>query len=206
VRAGSGEPVEVEVEPHTDGVPTGYYPVVFEPSTTGVHEISVVGGGFNAVTFDIGRTTEIPAPGQPMPDLDSPTTQDARGVDPLCTRDPACGLHEVSLKEALAAGGPIALSIATPEFCQTAICGPVLDLLIEALPDHPGVTGIHAEVYADPRGNADPTAGGLAPLTEAFQLPFEPTLYLVDSSGTIVDRLDTVYDRVELDAALGQLS
>jgi hypothetical protein len=206
VRTDAGEPIELEVEPHGDGIPTPYYPVIFTPESTGIHEITVVGEEFNAVTFDIGESSAIPSIGQPQPPLDTPTVEHDQGVTPICTRDPACDLHAISLREALAAGGPIALSIATPEFCQTAICGPVLDLLIEALPDHPTVTGIHAEVYADPRGNADPTAGGLAPIAEEYALPFEPTLYLVDASGQIVNRLDSVFDRVELREALAQIS
>lgn len=206
VRTDGGSPIEVDAEPHTDGLPTGYYPVVFTPEGPGIHEITVVGQDqFNPVTFDIGESTLIPSPGDVMPDLATPTTADALGVDPVCTREPACELHEVTLTDVLGTS-PVALSISTPEFCQTAVCGPVLDLLIEALPDHPGVTGIHAEVYADPRGNPDPTAGGLAPVTEALALSFEPTLYLIDSAGTIQARLDTVYDRVELNAALSELS
>ena len=206
VRSDQGNPIEVEVEPHADGVPTPYYPVVFTPEATGIHEITVVGEEqFNAVTFDIAETSEIPSIGQDLPSVATPTTDAARGVDPVCTRDPACELHTVNLADALG-NGPVALSISTPEFCQTAICGPVLDLLIEALPDHPTITGIHAEVYADPRGNADPTAGGLAPITEAYALPFEPVLYLVDASGVIVNRLDSVYDRAELDQALQEIA
>jgi hypothetical protein len=82
----------------------------------------------------------------------------------------------------------------------------VLDLLIETLPDYPNVKGLHAEVYADPRGNADPTAGGLAPAAESYSLPFEPTLFLADATGTITKRLDSVYDRAELRDALDQIS
>ena len=37
-------------------------------------------------------------------------------------------------------------------------------------------------------------------------LTFEPTLYLVDAGGTIVTRLDSVYDRVELRAALDRIA
>jgi hypothetical protein len=205
VRANSGEPVELEVDPHGDGLPVPYYPVVFTPEAAGVHEITVVGlDQVNPVSFEVGDSA-IPGPGQPMPSLQTPTTRDARGVDPICTRDPACALHEVSLADALGSG-PVALSISTPEFCQTAVCGPVLDVLLDALGDHPDVTGIHAEVYADPRGNPNPTTGGLAPTPEALALSFEPTLYLIDSSGTIATRLDTMYDRTELDAALSELT
>ena len=54
-------------------------------------------------------------PGDQMPgSLDTPTTADARGVDPICTADPVCPLHDVTLADALAAGDPIALLVATP--------------------------------------------------------------------------------------------
>ena len=206
IRADTGEPTVVTVEPHSDGVPTPYYPLRFTPAAPGIHEITVVGeDGYNAVTLDISQDALIPLVGQPLPSVATPTTADARGVDPICTRTPACDLHAVSLAEVLGTG-PVALSIATPEFCQTAICGPVLDLLIEALPDYPTITGVHAEVYADPRGNDDPTAGGLSPITDEFALTFEPTLYLVDATGTIVTRLDSVYDRVELREALDRIA
>lgn len=202
IRADAGEPVVVTVEPHSDGVPTPYYPVRFTPATAGIHEITVVGeSALNPVTLDISEDALLPLVGQPLPPVATPTTADARGVDPICTRTPACDLHAVSLDEVLGTV-PIALSIATPEFCQTAICGPVLDLLIEVLPEYPTITGVHAEVYADPRGNDDPTAGGLAPITDEYALTFEPTLYLIDAAGTIVSRLDSVYDRVELREAL----
>ena len=206
IRTDTGEPTVVTVEAHTDGVPTPYYPVRFTPAAPGIHELTVVGEpGFNAVTLDISEAALLPLVGQPLPVVATPTTADARGVDPICTRTPACDLHAVSLSDVLGTA-PVALSIATPEFCQTAICGPVLDLLIEALPDYPTITGVHAEVYADPRGGDDPTAGGLAPITDEFALTFEPTLYLVDATGTVVTRLDSVYDRVELRAALEQIA
>jgi hypothetical protein len=207
IRADTGEPLVIDVEPHGDGVPTPYYPVRFTPEGPGIHELTAVGeAGFNVVTFEVGESTPIPSVGQPLPPVTTPTTAADRGVTPICTRTPVCDLHGTSLDAALEAGGPLVLSISTPEFCQTAICGPVLDLVLEALPDFPSITGVHAEVYADPRGNADPTAGGLAPVTEAYGLPFEPTLYLVDASGTIVERLDSVYDRTELRAALERIA
>ena len=43
-------------------------------------------------------------------------------------------------------------------------------------------------------------------LADEFALTFEPTLYLVDTTGTVVTRLDSVYDRVELRAALDQIA
>lgn len=206
IRTDAGEVTEVEVAPHADGVPTPYYPVVFTPTTTGIHEITAVEEGYNPITVDIAETVPLPEVGQPLPPVETPTTADARGVDPICTATPPCPLHEVTQAEALATGRPVAYLIATPEFCQTAICGPVLDLLVEATADFPDVVAVHAEVYADPRGDDDPTAGGLAPAAADYDLSFEPVLYVTDGTGTIVNRLDTVYDREELRATLAAVT
>lgn len=207
VRRDGAEPVTVEVEPRTDGVPTPYYPVRFTPEGAGIHEITLAGeSGYNAVTLEVGESSDVPGVGQALPPVQTPTVDAERGVTPICTRTPPCDLHATTLTDALAAGGPVALLIATPEFCQTAVCGPVLELLEEVLLDFPGVTAIHAEVYADPRGADDPTAGGLAPIAEQYALPFEPVLYLTDTDGTVVERLDSVYDRTELREALTAVS
>ena len=133
-----------------------------------------------------------------MPAVETPTTTDARGVTPICTNEPACPLHDVSLTEALAEGAPVALLLATPAFCQIAICGPVLDVLLDVRADHPGVRFLHAEVYAEPAKDLQTYAPIIAPLG----LHFEPCLVLVGADGVVVDRIDTIYDRTELQARL----
>ena len=91
--------------------------------------------------------------------------------------------------------------ISTPQYCQTGVCGPVLDLVMEQAAAQPGITVVHAEVYVAPDGGGDPAAGGLAPAVGAYGLTFEPSLFVARADGTIVARLDNVFDRVELAAA-----
>ena len=40
------------------------------------------------------------------------------GIDPICTHDPVCPLHDVTVADALEDGRPVALLVATPAFCQ----------------------------------------------------------------------------------------
>jgi hypothetical protein len=135
-------------------------------------------------------------------------------VTPICTREPACPLHELTLTEALAAKTPVALLIGTPAYCQTGVCGPVLDILLAQRQAFPAVTMVHAEIYTDPEqalssGNTTSAGASLGTTTEivqTYQLPFEPLLYLANSDGTIASRLDNLYDATELQAALGTLS
>ncbi|MGE0307777.1 MAG: hypothetical protein AB7Q27_18680, partial [Acidimicrobiia bacterium] len=50
--------------------------------------------------------------------------------------------------------------VGTPAFCQTGICGPVLDVMIDIAADYPDLQFIHAEVYTDDTATSlEPEAG-----------------------------------------------
>ncbi|HEX9260124.1 MAG TPA: hypothetical protein VF855_11350, partial [Acidimicrobiales bacterium] len=141
----------------------------------------------------------VPVSGSAMPSLVTPTTADAAGVNPICTAEPACPFHAVSYADALARG-PVAVLVGTPAHCSTGICGPVLDLLVEAAKKHTTIGYVHAEVYTDD------TLKVPAPTVQALQLTFEPSLFLVEPGGILNQRIDVIYDADELDAALTALT
>lgn len=200
--AAVGKPVEVVR--HADGLPRAYFPLLATVDAPGIYtaraEIDGVGAEMSIKVDDPADVVVI-QPGAAMPAIETPTTADARGVNPICTRDPVCPLHDITVTEALAAGTPIALLVATPAFCQMAICGPVLDVLLDVRAEHPGVKFLHAEVYADPAKDLETSAPVVGPLG----LHFEPCLVLVGADGTVVDRVDTIFDRTELGERLAVL-
>lgn len=184
-----------------EGTPT-YFPFIVEIDRPGLFLLEVDDGpadGAGVQTLDPDEVN-APIPGEVLPPFDTPTTDDARGVDPICTRQPEpCPFHEVTLTEALASGVPVAYLIGTPAHCSTGTCGPVLEAMIpvkERLGD--AVSFVHAEVYADPE------ATEVAPAVDAYRMEFEPALWVTDATGTIVARLDSVFDEEELLAALAQ--
>ena len=193
------------VRRHADGLERAYFPLALtidEPGSYLVRaELAEVG---SEMAFEVSDPAALAVvrPGQALPSLDTPTTADARGVTPICTADEICPLHEVTAAQALTEGRPLALLVATPAFCQVTICGPVLDILLDVLPDHPAVRGVHAEVYTNP----EVSLTEYAPTVRALGLHLEPCLVLVGSDGTVVERFDAIYDRVELDEALARLS
>jgi hypothetical protein len=76
----------------------------------------------------------------------------------------------------------------------------VLDVLLAAgAPFADRVRLLHAEVYTDR------TTAHTAPAVDAYSMSFEPCLYLADATGTIVERLDVLFDEDELTASLGRL-
>lgn len=143
---------------------------------------------------------KAPLVGQPLSSVPTPTTADAKGVDPICTRDPQCPLHEVSLDAALAEKRPLALLFATPARCQSRLCGPVLDNLLAHHGDFADrVRFVHVEVFASRTGSA------LAPAIKAYGLAQEPFLFLAGADGVIRERIDNAYDRTEARQALERL-
>lgn len=203
-----GDPITVDR--HDQGIPTAYYPLIVEFPATGTYQATTTidGEELEPRAFAVVDPSEVsvPQPGQPMIPVDTPTTDDARRVDPICTRDPECDLHGETLTAALATGKPVALAIATPAYCQTAICGPVLDVLLSQQADFPDIAMVHAEVYKDPEAVDNIADAELTPVIDAYQLSYEPALFLANSDGTIATRLDTIFDEVEVRDALAQLT
>jgi hypothetical protein len=199
-----GDPITVDA--HTDGIPKAYYPVIFTPPAAGVYSVSTgINGNPVARDIQITATTTVVGAGRQMIPFDTPTVADKRGVDLLCTRNPPCPLHDVTLREALAGGTPVAFLVATPQFCQQAICGPVLDVLLGKKDEFPNIKMLHSEVYPTV-ADAQPSVGKVTDVVNAYGLTFEPCLYLADRTGMIVNRLDTIFDGVELRDALTKLA
>jgi hypothetical protein len=195
----------VEVARHAEGLPRAYFPLRFTPAEPGIYTGRTEVGGEvleMAIQVDAADDVSVIQLGDRLPAIDTPTTADARGVDPICTNDPACPLHDVTVADALGEGRPIALLVSTPAFCQIAICGPVLDVLLGVSTDHPDVRFLHAEVYANPHEETDTKA----PVVDELGLTFEPCLVLVGPDGKVVERLDTIFDSAEVSAALASLS
>jgi len=190
---------------HQADLPRPYYPIVFTPPTYGDYTVDAsVNGTTLESTVQIPASTKVVGSGQKMIPLDTPTTADPHGVQLVCTRDPVCPLHDVTLRTALGGGAPVAFLIATPKYCQTAICGPVLDVLLKQKDQFPQVKMLHAEVYPSDAA-AQPGNQQVTEAVTAYGLTFEPVLYLAAADGTIVNRIDTIFDGVELHDALAQL-
>jgi len=194
----------IDVDRFADGLPRAYFPLRVTVDQPGIYTARTeIDGAATEMSFQVDGADDVKViqPGTAMPALETPTPADARGVNPVCTKEPACPLHDATLAEVLAEGAPVALLVATPAFCQFVICGPVLDVLLEVREDNPDVRFLHAEVYADPAKDLETYAPVVVPLG----LHFEPCLVLVGSDGVVVDRVDTIYDRVELQSRLDLL-
>lgn len=162
----------------------------------GFYSLVVDGGPAEGAAFQIQDPADLVADrrGDTLTGFDTPTIDDPRGVDVVCTRRPEpCPFHEITLNEALTLGRPLVYLVGTPAHCQTGVCGPVLEQMIDLATEIGDVaTFVHADVYADR------AATEVAPAVTAARLTFEPTVFVTDASGVVVDRLDAVWDADEL--------
>jgi hypothetical protein len=132
------------------------------------------------------RKDRVPGVGDPAPKVDTDTLGSARGdVGSIDTRQPPSDMHAKSFADVLGSK-PVALLFATPQLCQSRVCGPVVDVALELKAKYGDrVEFIHQEVYAD----NDPNKGLREPL-QRFNLPTEPWLFIVGADGRITARLE----------------
>jgi hypothetical protein len=164
----------------------------------GVVEVS--GKGQASLAFQVQDTSKAPIAGQAAPRAASPTVANPLGVDPICTRNPPCPLHEVSLDTVIGAGKPVAVMLATPARCESRYCGPVLDdllTLVDQFRDR--VTFVHVEIYRSLTGT------DLVPTVDAWGIQTEPWMFGVDATGNVVSRLDGAFGHDEQQELLQRL-
>ena len=93
---------------------------------------------------------------------------------------------------------PVALLFATPQLCQSRVCGPVVDVALQLRSRYGDqVEFIHQEVYTD----NDPNKGLRKPLQE-FGLPTEPWLFVVGKDGNVTARLEGSFGLSAFEQAL----
>ena len=205
IRRGDTVVLETMVARRTKGIITPYFPLVMTFDAPGEFVAELPDhptvGSVPFLVADRGDV-EIPQVGDPLPSAPTPTVDDPKGVTPICTRAIECPFHEIDLVDAVANDKPTVLLISTPGFCQTDICGPVVDLLIDEATGRPDLNVIHAEVYVDPSDFATGGFPDLTPAVNTMALPFEPALFVASADNTIRARLDTTFDRSELGDAL----
>jgi len=135
---------------------------------------------------------------------DTPTIASTGGdFAKLTTRTPPDeSLLEYSIAGSLRSRVPFVVTFATPKFCSSRTCGPVVDVVEEVASRFEGgkTRFIHVEVY---EGN-DPAKGFNRWMRE-WGLETEPWTFLVGADGKIVERYEGVVSVNELETALHEL-
>ena len=141
----------------------------------------------------------IPGKGDPAPQIHTPTEADAGGdLASIDTRIPPSSMHANDFAD-IVGKKPVVLIFATPQLCQSRVCGPVVDIAEQVKADMGGddVEFIHMEVFRD-----NDIAKGLRPQLSAFNLQTEPWVFAFDKSGKVAERIEGAYSIAELEQAV----
>jgi hypothetical protein len=170
----------------------GKYVLVAEP----------VGGRPIQGALDLDVADEPKAPDVSAKAFSSRTpTIESTGGDfaALTTRTPPDrGLLRYSVADSLADHAPFVVAFATPKFCTSRACGPVVDVVdhVRKRLGKTPVRFIHVEIFED---NRPPE---LNRWVKQWKLPTEPWVFLVGRDGRIKERFEGSVSAAELEAAV----
>jgi hypothetical protein len=149
----------------------------------------------------VRRRTFSPAVGSNAYPSQTPTLKSAGGRASAITTSvpPDRALLRYSIAQSLAAHKPFVVVFATPKFCASRTCGPVVDV-VDAVRKRFTATEVrftHVEIYKD----NDPTKG-FNRWVGQWRLPTEPWVFLVGADGRIKAKFEGSVAQDELAKAV----
>ncbi len=187
----------------TEGVPLGLYVMRIEFPVDGRWEIRVAGTDDQAGRsgVDVAAESLVPDAGDPAPRSVTPVADDQAGIGLISTDlQPDPDFYRLSIDEAVTNGRPTVIAFATPAFCQTALCGPTLDRVKEAVVGIDDLDVVHVEPFDIPAAQS----GSLEPVPAMFewQLVTEPWVYVIDADGLVHSSFEGTIGDDELRTAI----
>ena len=152
------------------------------------------------LTVTVSNASHTPALGSPAPrsrNLVASDVRDLRQIDTSQKPDPR--LHQVRIADAIAQRNPQLIVFATPQFCTSRMCGPVVDIVRQLLPGYnKRVAFTHQEIWQDFASKK------VFPTVEEWRLVSEPWIFIVGGNGIIRAKFEGLVTKRELEQALQQ--
>ena len=146
-------------------------------------------------------TSLTPAVGSLAPRSRNLIARDVKDLRQIDTSErPDARLHQIRITDAIAQGKPQLIVFATPQFCTSRMCGPVVDIVRTLLPAYgKRVAFTHQEIWQDFAEKK------VFPIVEEWRLDSEPWVFVVDGQGIIRAKFEGLVTVPELEAALQQV-
>ena len=144
--------------------------------------------------------------GDPVPASRQLTLADVAGVKEIdSSHPPRPQMHKTTVADALATGKPLVVAFATPAFCESRTCGPVMDTVMDPLHDkyREEAVFIHIEPFRL-KELRDGTARIPVETTEGWGLQTEPWLFVIDREGKVAAKFEGITALDEVEEALAQ--
>jgi hypothetical protein len=154
-------------------------------------------GGLHELT--VKPQSASPAVGSRAYPSKTPTLADVDGrAERLTTREPPDrALLRHSIAGSLAERVPFVVTFATPRFCTSRTCGPVVDVVESVRRRWPRIRFIHVEIFRDNNPRKGPNQW-----VKQWRLPGEPWTFLVGRDGRVMAKFEGSVSVRELDGAI----
>jgi hypothetical protein len=154
----------------------------------------------------IGQWANAPAQpprvGEKAIKISTPTAASVGGdLSKIDTRIPPSDQHEVDFADVLGKK-PVVLTFATPQLCQSRVCGPIVDVAEQVKASWGDKAAfIHMEIYEDNKITNPPK---FRPQVTKWRLPTEPWTFVIGKDGRVKARFEGAFSVGELERALQQ--
>lgn len=150
------------------------------------------------IAVDVVAKGRAPMVGSAAPRSKTATAGTIQDISTITSAaEPDLRLYQLSVDQAVTSGKPSLVLFATPGFCETAVCGPDVEVvrrLLDTFGDK--LNAVHVEIYQYPFEKFQ-----FVPAMQEWGLQSEPWLFLVDKEGRIANRYEggITYQELEPD-------
>ncbi|HYM16189.1 MAG TPA: hypothetical protein VEZ14_11565 [Dehalococcoidia bacterium] len=157
--------------------------------------------------FTVLEHSSEPEVGEPAPPSQQQTVATAPNIEAIdSSYPPRTAMHEITVADALKTGKPIVLAFATPAFCTSRTCAPVMDTVMDPLyaAYHDQAIFIHIEPYdLGPLRQSNIEEPVRA--TREWRLQSEPWIFVIGRDRRIAAKFEGPTAKGEVEAVLREV-
>lgn len=200
LRDENGAPLETREADFMWIVPNvrGLYVLQLEFPEPGLYQLTINVGDSEVGPVGVQALADpvVVTRGEPAPPSTTKTSAGHEISEISSDPEPDPSFYEMSVADAIA-DGPTVIVFATPRWCRSSACGPLLDQVKELAPAFPQLNFVHVEIY----DNLDAASFDellLVPAVEEWGLPTEPWVFVVNGDGIVTAALEGAASGEEL--------
>jgi hypothetical protein len=185
----------------------GMYAFDFDFPGPGTFQVTLEASGYGTLGplgIDAVADPIVVAPGDTAPRSVTRTVSNTPLDDLTSDPSPDPAMYQLTVADAIDSG-PAVIVFATPAWCISDTCGPLLDQVKALRSGYPGIGFVHVEVYEDIHvTNRDDLV--TVPAVDEWGLPSEPWVFVVDRNGLVTASFEGVATDEELADAFDEVA
>jgi hypothetical protein len=154
--------------------------------------------------FTVRERSDEPMIGDAAPPSEQATLGTVTAIEEIdSSYPPRTAMHDTTIASAISSGSPSVVAFATPAFCTSRTCAPVMDTVMDPLFTTYGDRAefIHVEPYVL-RDLRSSFARNPVPAAREWQLQTEPWIFVVGRDGRVTAKFEGIVSVDEVESAL----